>query len=52
MGNFKSVLKKQPIVLNKKNSSVISLFNRLSKNINSASKNIHNGIKFFNNTKN
>ena len=37
-----SVLKKQPIVLNNKNKSVISLFNRLSNNINNASKNIHN----------
>ena len=43
-----SVLRKQPIVLNEKNKSVISLFNRLSNNINNASKNIHNGIKFFN----
>ena len=47
-----SVLRKQPIVLNEKNKSVISLFNRLSNNINNASKNIHNGIKFFNNTEN
>ncbi len=47
-----SVLKKQPIVLNKKNKSIISLFNRLSTNINNASKNRHNGIKFFNNTEN
>ena len=47
-----SVLKKQPIVLDKKNKSVVSLFNRISTNINNASKNIHNGIKFFNNTKN
>ena len=45
-----SVLKKQPAVLNKKNTSIISLFDRLSKNINNASKNKHNGIKFFNNT--
>ena len=44
-----SVLKKQPIVLNKKNKSVISLFSRLSTNINNASKNKNNGIKFFNN---
>ena len=44
-----SVLKKQPIVLSKKNQSIISLFNRLSTNINNASKNKHNGIKFFNN---
>ena len=47
-----SVLKKQPIVLNEKNKSVINLFNRLSTNINNASKNKHNGIKFFNNTEN
>ena len=47
-----SVLKKQPIVLNKKNISVVNLFNRLSTNINNASKNINNGIKFFNNTEN
>ncbi len=46
-----SVLKKQPIVLNKKNKSIISLFNRLLSNINNASKNEHNGIKFFNNSK-
>ena len=45
-----SVLKKQPIVLNKKNKNIISLFNRLLKNINNASKNRHNGIKFFNNS--
>ena len=45
-----SVLKKQPIVLNKQNKSIISLFNRLLKNINNASKNINNGIKFFNNS--
>ena len=45
-----SVLKKQPVVLNKKNKSVISLFNKLSTNIKNASKNMHNGIKFFNNT--
>ena len=44
-----SVLKKQPIVLSKKNKGIISLFNRLSTNINNASKNKHNGIKFFNN---
>ena len=44
-----SVLKKQPVVLNKKNISIISLFDRLSTNINNASKNEHNGIKFFNN---
>ena len=47
-----SVLKKQPIVLSKKNKSIISLFNRLSNNINNASKNKHNGIKFFNNSEN
>ena len=47
-----SVLKKQPIVLNKKNKSIVSLFSRLSANINNASKNIHNGIKFFNNIEN
>ena len=47
-----SVLKKQPIVLSKDNKSIISLFNRLSNNINNASKNKHNGIKFFNNKEN
>ena len=47
-----SVLKKQPVVLNEKNKSVINLFNRLSTNINNASKNKHNGIKFFNNSEN
>ena len=46
-----SVLKKQPIVLNKQNKNIISLFNRLLNNINKASKNKHNGIKFFNNSK-
>lgn len=46
-----SVLKKKPIVLDKNNKAIISLFNRISDNINSASKNRHNGIKFFNNTK-
>ena len=45
-----SVLKKQPVVLSKKNKNVISLFNKISININNASKNVHNGIKFFNNT--
>ena len=45
-----SVLKKQPIVLNKQNKNIISLFNRLLNNINNASKNKHNGIKFFNNS--
>jgi len=45
-----SVLKKQPIVLNKQNKNIISLFNRLLKNINNASKNRNNGIKFFNNS--
>ncbi len=44
-----SVIKKQPIVLNKQNKNIINLFNRLLKNINNASKNTHNGIKFFNN---
>ncbi len=47
-----SVLKKQPIVLNDKNKSVINLFNRISFNINNASKNKHNGIKFFSNLEN
>ena len=45
-----SVLKKQPIVLNKQNKNIISLFNRLLNNINNASKNLNNGIKFFNNS--
>ena len=47
-----SVLKKQPIVLNEKNKSVINLFNRISFNVNNASKNQHNGIKFFSNLEN
>ena len=47
-----SVLKKQPIVLNDKNKNVINLFNRISFNINNASKNKHNGIKFFSNLEN
>ena len=46
-----SVLKKKPIVLDERNKSVVNLFKRLSSNINNASKNIHNGIKFFNNIK-
>ena len=45
-----SVLKKQPIVLDKQNKNIITIFNRLLNNINSASKNNHNGIKFFNNS--
>ena len=45
-----SVLKKQPVVLDKQNKNIISLFNRLLNNINNASKNTHNGIKFFNNS--
>jgi hypothetical protein len=45
-----SVLKKQPVVLNNQNKNIISLFNRLLNNINNASKNTHNGIKFFNNS--
>ena len=44
-----SVLKKKPVVLNKKNKSIISLFDKLSANIKKTSKNRHNGIKFFNN---
>ena len=47
-----SVLKKQPVVLNKKNKSIINLFDKLSANIKKASKNKHNGIKFFNNIEN
>ena len=45
-----SVLKKQPVVLNKKNQSIINLFQRILTNINSTSINKHNGIKFFNNS--
>ena len=45
-----AVLKKKPVILEKKNQSIISLFRRLLLNINKAPVNKHNGIKFFNNS--
>ncbi len=45
-----SVLKKNPVVLDKENKNVINSFKRLLKNINNAPLNEHSGIKFFNNS--
>ncbi len=43
-----SVLDKKPVVLNKKNKGMQSLFQRILKNINNSPFNKNNGIKFFN----
>ena len=43
-----SILKKQPVVLDKKNISIKSLFNKVLTNIYNAPENKHSGIKFFN----
>ena len=43
-----SILKKKPVVLDKKNISIINLFNRILENIYKAPINENSGIKFFN----
>ena len=44
----KSIIKKKPAVLDNKNTSIKSLFNRILNNIRNAPFNNNNGIKFFN----